>query len=106
MSNVELKVNPQDLITTSDEMEAERQKIKAYIEEAKTQVNSLPSSWEADASSDLNRRFKELDTSFTNLTEKIINEHIADLKVAAEAYRQAKERVGAIVAEPVPRIDI
>jgi len=88
----EIRVDPQILIAKADEMNAEKAKILQCIEDAKQIVASLPTNWEADESAAFQAKFKQLDTSFDNLSQ-IITEHIADLKVAADAYTQAIQRV-------------
>lgn len=95
-----LKVQPDVLISTSNEMSAEKSAIFNIMEEAKSEINSLPASWEGDASGTFQNRFQQIYDDIDKIL-RVIGEYSSDLNDAAEIYRQA-ERNAVATAEGLP----
>ncbi|MBQ5399169.1 MAG: WXG100 family type VII secretion target [Ruminococcus sp.] len=84
-----IKVSPQQLITTAEEFRTQSGEMTSITGEMLNQVASLSSSWEGDTATAYLTKFKSLETDISVLN-RMINEHITDLKDMAEKYSSAE----------------
>lgn len=85
-----LKVTPERLISTADEMGSNGSQIKALTQEMLDKVNSLKSTWSGDAASAYTAKFNELRDDIEKIN-RMIQEHVTDLTEMAREYSEAEK---------------
>lgn len=95
---ITLKVDPQILVAKSNELSAERTTISGLMDQVKSDVKSLSSVWESEASNEYQNKFVQVYDDIENVLA-IVSEHISDLAKAAEVYSMAFTTIGAQVSE-------
>ncbi len=85
----QLKVNPQDLISTSSEFSSKGQTVANLTQEMLQNVASLTSRWEGDAAGAYTKKFSELSSDITRINNKI-KEHVEDLQEMARTYESTE----------------
>jgi WXG100 family type VII secretion target len=98
--DITLRVKPEVLSAKADEMNGQKSQIIQIMEQAKTEVTSLVSTWISDASSELQNRFKQIYDDIDNMLA-VASEHIGDIKEAAQIYTTA-EQAAKTAAEGLP----
>ena len=98
--DISLRVDPQVLCNKADDMAKQRTAIINIIEQAKSDILSLPGTWKSSASDEFQNRFRQIYDDIDNMLA-IISEHIHDIKEAAQIYSQAESAARA-AAEGLP----
>ena len=84
----DVKVEAQKLVTASDNIKTQRDRIRGLLDEAKSIVTSL-SSWEGDAKDNFLAAFTDLENSF-NAAYDLISSYITFLNESATEYSDAE----------------
>lgn len=84
-----LKVDPQKLISTSEEFNATGGQIRGLTEQMLSIVDALQSVWEGDAATTYHAKFHELDDDMQKM-HRMIEEHVKDLAEMAQQYITAE----------------
>ena len=78
-----IKVNPQELINTSNEFQSRNTAINDITGQMLTLARNLGSQWEGDASATYINKFNELEDDMQMINNKIA-EHVKDLQEMAQ----------------------
>lgn len=84
-----LLVTPEKLNTTASSFSAKATQVKSMHDEMLNKVNALSSSWTGNASDAYRSKFAALQTSMDKIN-RMIMEHVNDLKIMAEQYTAAE----------------
>ena len=86
----QLKVTPQDLISTSSDFRGKGISVQSLTQEMLSLVAGLSGSWEGDASGAYTKKFADLSGDITKINNKI-KEHVEDLQEMARQYQTAED---------------
>jgi WXG100 family type VII secretion target len=84
-----IKVDPQKLISTSEEFGSTGSQVKSITDNMISIVDSLKSAWEGEAATAYNTKFHELDDDMQRMYS-MIQEHVNDLNEMAQQYITAE----------------
>ncbi len=84
-----LKVTPEKLIQSSGEFATAGGQMKNLTGEMMSQVQSLKSIWQGEASTAYSTKFQSLQTDMDKL-HRMVQEHAADLQEMASQYQSAE----------------
>jgi WXG100 family type VII secretion target len=84
-----IKVDPQKLISTSEQFGTTGSQIKSLTDQMISIVDSLKSSWQGDAATSYNTKFRQLDNDMQKMYS-MIQEHVSDLNEMAQKYIAAE----------------
>lgn len=91
-------VAPEQLEQTADSFAGQMTAVRGIADEMLSKISSLTASWEGSASSAYITKFNLLQTDMENI-QRMINEHVNDLRAIAEGYHAAEAvNVGAAEA--------
>ena len=85
-----IKVNPQELINTSNEFQSRNTAINDITGQMLTLARNLGSQWEGAASATYINKFNELEDDMQMINNKIA-EHVKDLQEMAQQYTNAEK---------------
>ena len=103
MTQVTFKVEISTLLNKAEEFDSTRQTIMQLIEEMKSKVQSMWAVWTGNAAEAYKNKFAQLEDDIEYLN-RVIMEHVQDLKDIAAEYTQAGTSVESLI-EQLP-IDI
>lgn len=84
-----LKVDPQKLISTSEEFSTIDGQVSTLTEQMVSIVDSLKGSWEGEASNTYSMQFHQLEDDMQTM-HRMIEEHVKDLQEMAQQYITAE----------------
>lgn len=84
-----IKVDPQKLISTSEEFSGTGNQIKSLTDNMISIIDSLRSVWEGEASTTYNTKFHQLQDDMEKMN-RMIQEHVKDLVEMAQQYITAE----------------
>lgn len=85
----QLRVNPQDLISTSTDFNSRGQTVNSLTQEMLSLVSGLSGGWEGDAAGAYTKQFASLSEDIGQINNKI-KEHVEDLQEMAKKYEAAE----------------
>ena len=85
-----IKVSPEKLTATAGEFSSEGSNMTNLVSEMINIVSSMNSTWEGDASVAYITKFNSLESDLQVLN-RMIQEHVSDLKEMANLYRTAEQ---------------
>lgn len=84
-----IKVDPQKLISTSEEFSTTGNQVKTLTDNMITIIDSLKSVWEGEAATTYNTKFHQLQDDMDKM-HRMIQEHVKDLIEMAQQYITAE----------------
>ena len=84
-----IKVDPQKLISTSEEFSATGNQVKTLTDNMITIIDSLRTVWEGEAATTYNTKFHQLQDDMEKMN-RMIQEHVKDLVEMAQQYITAE----------------
>lgn len=84
-----IKVDPQKLISTSEEFRGTGSQVKSLTDNMITIIDSLKSVWEGEAATTYNTKFHQLQDDMDKMY-RMIEEHVKDLNEMAQQYITAE----------------
>ena len=90
---IKLKVSTAQLESAAGQFDTKRQECVALVRKITGLANTLQQTWKGEASKLYCSKLTELAKEIQDI-EKIINEHVNDLRAAKKVFEQAEENVG------------
>ena len=90
--NMQLKVKPEVLISKSNELSGEKNKVLGTMDQMKTEINSLAAAWRSEGADEYQNRFRRVYSDIDQIMQTL-SVYITDLNEAANLYSNAENTV-------------